>query len=146
LLQFFGQFHPAIVHFPLALLLVAVLAESISWFTGKQVFHHVGACNLHMAAISAIPAAAFGWALAAYKGTETDLESTLFWHRWVGTGAAVWALIALVAWYRYRKEGNDGGIWFYRFSLLVGGVLVGISGHLGGVLVYGLDYYSWSLH
>jgi len=31
----------------------------------------------------------------------------------------------------------------FRGALLVGAVLIGVSGFLGSALIYGLDHYSW---
>lgn len=151
MLLFFGQFHPAFTHFPVALLLVAMGSEAAAWAARKPLLHQFGAWNLHLGAAGAVLAAALGWALASASDVENALQSTLFWHRWLGTAAAVWALLAVIAWHRHRKaevagKGTGGrSLAVYRVTLLAGGVLVAIAGHLGGILVYGLDYYVWTL-
>ena len=121
-----------------------MLFEAASWILKIPTLHHAGVWNLHLGAISAIVTALVGWALAATMGMEPELRPTLLLHRWLGTAAAVWAIICLLAWYRHWKTKNDGSILVYRFTLLVGGALVGITGHLGGLLVYGLDFYTWT--
>jgi uncharacterized membrane protein len=145
ILHFFGQLHPAITHFPVALLMAGMLAEVFAWWRANTTFHHVAVFNLHVGALGAIAAAALGWCLAATMGIEPDLKATLFWHRWLGTGTAVWAVVSLLFWYRHRAEPTDARLFAYRVSLLAGALLVSITGHIGGLLVYGLDYYSWSL-
>ena len=144
MIHFFGQFHPAIVHFPVALLIAAMLFEVASWLLKNPTLHHAGVWNLHLGAISALVTTVLGWALAATMGMEPELRPTLLLHRWLGTGSAVWAVICLYAWYRHWKTNNEGSILVYRFTLLVGGALVGFTGHFGGLLVYGLDFYTWT--
>lgn len=155
MLQFFGQFHPVVVHFPLALLLVAMVTEAVSWAARKPALHEFGGWNLQLGAAGAVVAAALGWALAEAGDVETAMRQTLFWHRWLGVAAAVWAVATVVLWHwsrnaRNGREGEAGPgegrrLAIYRAMLLIGGTLVAITGHLGGVLIYGADYYVWSL-
>jgi len=144
-LLFFGQFHPAFTHFPVALLLVAMVSEAAAWIAHKPLLRQFGAWNLHLGAAGAVVAAALGWALASASDVENALQDTLFWHRWLGTAAAVWAILAVAAWHGHRRRGGKRSLALYRFTLLAGGVLVAVAGHLGGILVYGLDYYVWTL-
>lgn len=141
--EFFGQFHSAVVHFPIALLLTAMAAEAAAWITGKAWLHAVGAFNLHLGGLSAVVAAALGYALSATADVETALQGALLWHRWIGTVAALWAVLALVAWHCHRLLVMPGGLAWYRFSLLTGSALVAVSGFLGGVLIHGWDHYQW---
>ena len=143
MLQFFGQFHPAVIHFPIALLLTALVAEAAAWATGKPLLHHIGVFNLHLGALSAIVAAAMGWGLAATTDVETALEQTLLWHRWTGTAAALWALLTVFAWHGHRRNCTSLSLVLYRLCLFLGGLLVALSGFLGGVLIYGWEHYQW---
>jgi len=143
LLKLFGQFHPAIVHIPIGLLFAAAAAEFIYLLMPRSVFHHIGAFNLHLGALGSLATVTMGWALAATMGMEPELKSTLAWHRWLGTACAVWAIIALALWYLHRKSPCRKKLGTYRVVLFSGAMLVGITGHLGGLLVYGLDYYTW---
>lgn len=145
LLHFFGQFHPVIIHFPVALLLVAAVAEGLYLFWKKPFLAHTASVNLHLSAVSAIVAAALGWALAATSGTDPDLKATLFWHRWLGTATALFAGLALFLWWYHRNQPSRIRVIAFRVSLIAGAVLVTITGHLGGKLVYGLDYFTFSL-
>ena len=141
--EFFGQFHPAVTHFPIALLIVAALAEASAWLLKRPVLRQVGAWNLHLGAVSAAVAAALGWALASTMSVEEELRDTLFWHRWLGTSVAVWGLLACLFWHLQERSQSTTRVLFYRIFLITGAVLVAISGHLGGLLVYGLDHYQW---
>ena len=143
LTHFYGQFHPAFTHFPVALLLVAALAETIAWFRPRPAWNDIAAFNLHLGALSAVVTATMGWALAATMGMEPDLRTTLSWHRWLGTGSAVWAVVAVGLWWWQRRQPVPSRLTIYRLALLGGALLVSVTGHLGGLLVYGLDYYTW---
>ena len=140
---FFGQFHPAFVHFPIALLLTAMAAEAVAWATGRNWIHHVGVFNLHLGGISAILAAALGCALAATTDVETALRGTLLYHRWTGIAAALWSLVALLAWHGRRLGGRPGSLAWYRLALLAGGGLIAVCAFLGGAMLYGWDHYQW---
>lgn len=143
LTHFYGQFHPALTHFPVALLLVAALAEAVAWYRPRAAWSDIAVFNLHLGAASAVVTATMGWALAATMGTEPDLRATLFWHRWLGTGTAAWAILAVGLWWWQRRRFTSRRLIAYRAALLGGALLVSVTGHLGGLLVYGLDYYSW---
>jgi uncharacterized membrane protein len=145
MLRFIGQFHPAIVHFPIALLVAAMVFEALAWATGKKALHHAGVLNLHLGALSALATALIGWAFASTMGMEPDLKPTLELHRWTGIAAVVWALVALATWHWHRLRNREEAGWPYRITLVIGAILVGVAGHLGGLLVYGLDFYTWKL-
>lgn len=145
MLQFFGQFHPAIVHFPVALLMVAAVLEVCFLFSRKVGMQQAAVWNLHLGAAGAVVAAAMGWALAETMSVEPELRSTLLWHRWLGVGTAAFGTVAVVAWHVQRRVPSRGFLLLYRLVLILGAAAVALAGHTGGTLVYGLDYYTWSL-
>jgi hypothetical protein len=61
-------------------------------------------------------------------------------HRWTGTAAALWAIGAVLLSERDERMGIRSH-WF-RAWLLIGMLLIGASGHLGGVLVHGENYFA----
>lgn len=133
------------MHFPVALLLVAALAEMGYILWRKPFLEHAVSLNLHLSAASAIGAAVLGWALATVTGIEPELRSTLFWHRWLGTSSAVLAVAALALWHYHRAQMTKRRLWTFRGVLFAGAISVSLAGHLGGLLVYGLDFYHFSL-
>lgn len=143
-LKFVGQFHPAIVHLPIAMLVIAAFAEILRWRRPGPFFENVAAFNLHIGALSGVAAAAMGWCLAETEGVAADLKATLFWHRWLGIGVAVLAVALVLLWRSNRVRPTAVGLAVYRAGLLGGALLVSITGHLGGTLVFGLDWYQWS--
>jgi uncharacterized membrane protein len=145
LIMFVGQFHPVIVHFPVAMLLVAALAEAIHLLRPKRFLIGVAAFNLHIGAIGAVVASVMGWCLATTQSFSPDLVPTLFWHRWLGTGVTVLALLLVALWWKNRIRPSRALLFLYRLLLISGAGVVAITGHLGGSLVYGLDWYQWTM-
>ena len=143
LVRFYGQFHPACTHFPVALLLIAALAELIFCVRALRMLRDVAVFNLHVGALSALVVASMGWAMAATMGIEPELRSTLFWHRWLGSGTAFWSALTVALWRRQARQSSTYRRNVYRAAILGGAVLVSLTGHLGGLLVYGLDFYAW---
>ncbi len=141
LVNFAGKFHPATVHFPIALLVAAALAETLACRTGKSLFSEAARYCVWLAAPSALMAAGLGWA-AGFFHSHPGLDLVFALHKWIGTGVAALAIGALFFLERWRR-GNLGAKRFYWAFLFCGGTLVLISGALGGVLVYGWEHYQW---
>jgi uncharacterized membrane protein/mono/diheme cytochrome c family protein len=143
LFRWIGQFHPLSTHFPVALMFVAVLAEALGWWTKQESWLHTVRFLVIIAALSAVAAAGLGWTNAYFSSYNKAVGALLWWHRWLGTIASVWAVICagtlLVG---SCREGSKERRRF-RGALLVGAFLIGVSGFLGSALIYGLDHYSW---
>ena len=142
LVRFLGRLHPSIVHFPIALLIAAALGELLVSFGWTPLRPAVRFC-VTLGAVGAIVAAWFGWFNGEFAGYTGSLADTLELHRWLGVTAAVWAgtvwLLMQVALRVDRPSFN----YVFRTTLIVGAVLVAVTGHFGGVLVYGPDYLNW---
>jgi len=132
-----GRLHPLLVHFPIGLVLIAAVAEVVAMTTGLGDWQAVAVANVRVGAVFAIGAAVAGWRLASSPGM--DATSSIDWHRWLGTIAAVAVFGAALA-----TAGADGrsrfGLWVYRSALFWAAALVGVTGHLGGLLVWGADF------
>ena len=141
-----GYFHPAVVHFPIALLSIAGLCIVLSWVFGQGCVQFAYGC-LVLGALGSLAAALMGWSFAEIRGlsdwtemitsTADERQSNEFFHRWVGTFLALASLV--VAWMAYRAGKSDatrpGKGW--KMATLVLAALVGLVGHQGGELVYG---------
>ena len=142
-LRWIGRFHPVSTHFPVALMLVAVLAEGLAWWTARESWHQTVRFLVVLAALSALAAAGLGWVNAAFTSYVGKSATILVWHRWMGTGTAVWAgVCAVLAVLSECAEGSRDRQRF-RGALLAGAVLVSVTGFLGSALIYGLDHYAW---
>jgi uncharacterized membrane protein len=129
-----GRLHPLLIHFPIALVIVAVAAEGAAIVTGREGWRIVAVANVRAGAAFGLLAAGAGWWLASMPDIERT--SLLEWHRWLGTTGAGVTLVAALATF-----GGTNRLWLYRIALLGAGVLVAITGHLGGLLVFGPDFF-----
>jgi uncharacterized membrane protein/mono/diheme cytochrome c family protein len=143
-IRWIGRFHPVSTHFPVALMFVAVLAEGFAWFTRRESWLQTVRFLVVLAALGAVSATTLGWINAYFTSYVGESAAILVWHRWLGTGSAAWAVIcAGLVVINGCKEGTLERRRF-RGALLVGAILVGISGFLGSALIFGLDHYSWN--
>jgi mono/diheme cytochrome c family protein len=140
LLGWIGRMHIPIIHFPIALLIAAALGELWSaWRGGRGPSPAVRFCVL-LGAAGAAAAAPLGWLLADFGGQGAPgLLLTL--HRWLGVSAAVWAVGLVVLSERDARRGQRGLL--FRVAVWGGAVLVGVVGHLGGLLVHGTRFFEW---
>jgi len=141
--QLAGAGHPLVVHFPIALLLASALLEVISIWKGENVrLRFAIVANMVMGTIGAVVAAALGWIDATQIHFEPDLRAVLTWHRWLGTSSAIGAVVVTVLWFGWARNGSPRRIWIYRVALWLLALGVSVCAHWGGLLVYGLDYFS----
>lgn len=142
--RWIGRLHPVSTHFPVALMFVAVLAEGFAWMTRRDSWTHTVRFLVILAALGAIAASTLGWINAYFTSYVGESAGVLTWHRWLGTGTALWACVcAGLAVVNRCPEGSSERQRF-RGALILGAVLVGISGFLGSALIYGLDHYTWN--
>ena len=133
--KFAGKFHPLAVHFPIALLLVAMLVQWYYVISRRDAARSVVAATLWFGALGALGAAALGWAYAYDTVYFGDDQTVLSWHRWLGTGAAVGSLVVLFLHRRLKP-------FAMAMVLTLLAALVGVTAHFGGTLLYGADYFT----
>lgn len=141
--RFVGKFHPVVIHFPIALLLGAALAELIAQFCRPIAFGEIGHFCLWLGALGAIVAAPLGWAAAAHARYPADLVQSLWWHRWMGTITAVLAVITVVVAEVARKKPVGRLTKVYRILIFLIAGLVSVTGHFGATLIYGAGYFKF---
>lgn len=131
-----GRLHPMATHFPIALFIVAGVAEFLFATTRLPQVGSPVRFLVWSASASAVGVAPLGWLFAATSQTEVGwiLET----HRWAGTTAALSGL--LVLWLCERVERRGGGRGGFRAALLIQAFLIGATGFLGGSLLYGIDH------
>lgn len=131
-----ARLHPLIVHFPIALVIVAALAEIVGIAAGDERYRAVAVMNLRAGAAFAVLAVIAGWRLASAPGIEAT--SLLEWHRWLGAGTAILTAVAAVA--TFQPERQPSRLVVYRIALFGAASLVAVAGHSGGLLVWGADF------
>jgi len=143
LVSWVGNFHPAAVHFPIALLLAGLLAEVIALTTGRQSYQVAGRYCAVLGAWSALLAAGLGWCMAGFHLIDQDWP-LMTRHRWIGTATAVGALALLFLMPTPgRVLPSRTANRAYRLVLLIAAILVGLSAYFGGLLVWGPDHLAW---
>ncbi|HED64303.1 MAG TPA: hypothetical protein ENJ09_01990 [Planctomycetes bacterium] len=132
-LTFLGRLHPSVVHFPIALLVVAALLGILG---ARRPTSDAVLVLVRLGAIAAIVAAGLGWLFAEHDPPARGLRDALLWHRWAGVGTAVLAVAATISVGRARRAGKPAPV----LALLVVAIGVSWTGHLGGTMVYGEDF------
>jgi uncharacterized membrane protein len=143
LFRWIGQFHPASTHFPVALMFVAVFAETIAWYTKDRAWLQTVRFLVILAALGAVATTALGWLNAYFSSYNKQLGHLLWWHRVFGTVTGVWSV--LCAGLLLLGDDREGSLSRKRFrgALIFGAALMAVSGFLGAALLYGLDHYAW---
>ena len=140
LVKWLGNFHPTSVHFPIALLLAAAVAELFGIGSGGR---YPGAAAMYccwLGAIAAWPTALLGWANAGSVGSD---DVVLGLHRWMGTAVLLVSIVLVVLAYKTRRNPAARRLVTFRAVLVVAAVLVMVTGALGGMVAYGVDHYAW---
>lgn len=133
------NYHPVVIHFPIALTIVAFAAALVSQLFKKRVFASQLATVSHyllwLAAISAVVAVAFGW--LAYNSVNHDDAGhiAMGMHKlWAFSTTAVLVLLAL---FDFKQHQSNTIMPVYSVCLLgLSSVLVGGTGWLGGEVVF----------
>ena len=142
LIAFMGKFHPLVVHFPIALLWAAAVAEGLMIGTGQLRFRAAAIYCLVLAAMGAAVAVGLGWSAGTNANYPGDAARYLTLHRWLGTTTGIMTLITLGIALKSRAHVHEGPATVYRASLFLTTILVSVTGHLGASLVFGVDYFT----
>jgi uncharacterized membrane protein/mono/diheme cytochrome c family protein len=139
-LRMLGKLHVLVIHFPIALLVAAAVAEMWSMWRKVAMPSPVVRFCVLLGAAGAVQAMALGWLHADFAGSGAGTPQTLALHRWIGTAAGIWAVGIFIMSEREARRGIR--TLFFRVVLLVGALLVGAAAHLGGTLVYGEHFFN----
>lgn len=133
-----GRLHLLFLHFPIALIIMTVVAEWLWIWFANPVFNHAARFMIVAAAAFAIPTALLGLAFGYsqnYEGIALDLYA---WHRYFGFLTAGLAVIAAILRERHVKEYSTS-LASYYICLFFLFLSVSLTGALGGSLTFGLD-------
>jgi uncharacterized membrane protein len=136
-MAFLSRLHPLLIHFPIALVIAAALAESAAMIGAEERWRTLAVGNVRAGAVFALLATVAGWWLA--QAPEMEMSPLLEWHRWLGITTAGSAIAAALATGGVRNR-STSGVRMYRIALFVAGVLVAVTGHIGGLLVWGANF------
>jgi uncharacterized membrane protein len=130
-----NAFHPAIVHFPIALFMAGLFLDALGMWKKHKTLLLAGWYNLLLGAISTLASIASG--LAAMTFMHLPFKGLIFNHlvlACIGT-VIMWAMVAL----RYKRHDkmSTGLRAVYYVLAVIGCILIAYSAHLGGDFVYG---------
>jgi uncharacterized membrane protein len=130
------ELHPAIVHFPIALLTIAALFGLISLFTKKEFFKEVAFWNLLLGVIGAIAAVLTGLIQEQTLVHNEEIHQILVKHEMNGFIILILSFTLLTwAWVRKNKfTRKEHSLWV--LFLLIGTSLIFYQGFLGGKMVF----------
>ena len=140
-IRWLGRFHPPSVHFPIALLTAAAVAEILGIATGKRAYDAIVRYCLWFGALTAAGAGTLGWFLGGLRLTDTSW--VLMTHRWLGTSTVACSGLVLFLSEASRREDCQKTRICFRVTLFAIAGLVAVTGFFGGAVVYGLNYHAW---
>lgn len=131
ILEFFGHFHPLIVHLPIGILLTGIFLQ---WMSGKEkyrLFQSAVPVVLLAGTMAAFLSCITGWVLSL----TDDYDKTIVgWHLWMGISVAFTSMLL------YLKALNPRFGISKKLLAVVLLILIFVTGHLGGSLTHGSDY------
>jgi uncharacterized membrane protein len=135
-----GRLHPAVVHFPIAWLLLLLLLDLGAFVLRRDACERCGVVVLAVAVASCLPALASGLLREDHVGSAPGMADLVGVHE--GLMFAVTGVAALALALRLARRNRLAGGWKAAYLALVAAaaVLVGVGGHWGGKLVYGKDF------
>lgn len=126
--------HPLVIHFPIALVIVAACVEFFGMITRRERITSFTVIAFVVSGVLAGIAAWSGWILAD-EGYGSGWALSL--HRWLGVASAVLiaalAIIALIAWF----SGRAWSVATVRAGSFIAALLIGVTAHFGGEMVWG---------
>jgi uncharacterized membrane protein len=135
--QFLGRLHPLVVHFPVALLIVALVLEIYSLRNKNQSLRSAQNIVLFIGALTAIIAVVFGLLL---KNQDGYSGNTLTLHQWIGIATAWLAVTTFYFFKRLTKVNSRPLVYLYRLLLVCSSIGVSVAGHYGAMLTHGNNY------
>ncbi|MGD9967305.1 MAG: DUF2231 domain-containing protein [Hyphomonadaceae bacterium] len=139
--RWLGAWHPAVIHFPVALILTVAFLELAAAVRRKPIYNASNKILLAVGTLAAFVAAPLGWISAGLPAP--DDESALTLHRWLGTAIpflflALWAL---------KKPAEEAAVRksppLYE-ALLAAAVLVILAqAYLGAEVTHGAEHLAF---
>ena len=130
------NFHPLLVHFPIALILMAAFFELLHRFTRDAILDRLALWLLCFGGLAAAFAAASGWIAEQTVAPVAAAHEVLEHHRMAGY-LTLGLAAAQIAWrIATGRRGGPRPRWLFAVALLGLAGLVAFAAHQGGQLVY----------
>lgn len=131
-----GRFHPLLVHFPIGLLVIALLFECLT-MGGKHKGLREGInWMVYLGGIFTVFSAISGCLLRNQEVYSSDMVD---YHQFTGILTAIFACITALL-LRMAVKGKLSNFRIYQLGLMVTVILLTIAGHLGAKLTHGEDF------
>jgi uncharacterized membrane protein len=126
--------HVVLIHFPIALFLVAVMFDLIARLANKPTLVAVAYYNMIVAAFTSLPVLASGILAWRWQLRSQPLHGLLLQHLSLGVASSIMMWLSL--WLHRRSAAKpDRRVPGYRLALeLLGACCVTLTAHLGGFL------------
>lgn len=133
LMSWLGRLHPAVAHFPIAMITGAFIAELIAR-RGRTPFKNAAQVMLLFGVIGAVIAAALGWFAGGFY--IADRNPVLMTHRWLGTAIALLSVTLFITSKPAVRKSRFGNRAYW---LLLAGLsaAIAVQGYIGGSFMHG---------
>jgi uncharacterized membrane protein len=126
--------HVVLIHFPIALFIVAVVFDYVAQRTKNRSLAAAAYFNLLFAAISTVPVVATGLAAWQWALEGQKLKGILLMHLVLGCTSSVLIWVVFLIHWRARRRDQES-LPNYRLVVeAIAIVIVVLTGHLGGFL------------
>ena len=130
-----GRLHPLIIHLPIGILMLAILMEASIRFMKKHELRQSLSFVLGVGALSSVFAVITGLNLSENGDYNMTLLSRHQWCAIAMTG------FSIIAWWQHRKFQNNSDEGTLYLPAMAGiGLLMAVTGHLGGSMTHGADF------
>jgi uncharacterized membrane protein len=141
LVAWLGAWHPAVIHFPIALLLTVAFLEIAAAVRRKPIYNAGNKLLLALAVLGAFVAAPLGWADAGLPTPKDDAALTV--HRWIGTTIP---FLILLLW-RLKRPAETAAVRpssrLYEVLLGASVLVILIQAYLGGEITHGHNHMAF---
>ena len=132
LLKVAGRMHPMVLHFPIVLLIIALLWETITAQKNDADLKEAGNWILLLTSFTAVSAALMGFFLSREEGYDAD---AIFLHKWTGLAISILAL----CWYAFKDVIREKRMVTFSIGTLgVAGIIM--AGHQGATITHGDNF------
>jgi uncharacterized membrane protein len=141
LLRWLGGWHPAAVHFPIALFLTVAFLEAMALLRRKPIYTASNKLLLAIATLGAFVAAPLGWINAGLPAADDETVLTL--HRWIGTALP---FLMLIVW-RLKPNaeaaaaGRGGPVYVIALSVAAAAILA--QAYFGAEVTHGAGHMAF---
>lgn len=129
-----GEFHPAIIHFPIALIFTAFIFDILFWFKRIEFLQSIAGWVLIIAAILIIPTAITGFlAKDFYSPNDPDVLR----HQYMAIATALFTLAYAIFRGYFLFNNRRISIYIYLLLGLINIGLINTTAEFGGIVVRG---------